>query len=367
VFDENHTLASVRFSLNSLSSGEFGMRAIEFQEYGGPEVLTAVEVDVPEPGPGQVSIDAAYVGVNFADLKARSDGYRVSALPYRPGLEVSGRVRALGAGVDGLSVGQQVTALTDAGAYADVVVADATTVFPLPEGVDLRTGATLPTVLPTAYALVHSVGRLRAGESVLVQGAAGGIGTVVGQLAKAAGAGAVYGVVSDAAKAKHTLDHGYDDVFVSTATSADAPPASHTDPTAFVDEVRAATGGRGVDLVLDPVGGDTLRAGLASLAPFGRLVSFGNASGAEPWTVGRPELYGLGLTVSGFSILALAESAPAELRTIAERAFATVVDGAVSLPVTAEFPLEEAAEAHRLMGTRRSVGKLLLRAAGDEA
>ncbi|UUU24224.1 quinone oxidoreductase family protein [Streptomyces sp. DSM 40750] len=332
------------------------MRAIEFQEYGDPEVLKVVEAEAPEPGPGQVSVDVAYAGVNFADLKARAEGYRVTALPYRPGLEVSGRVRALGEGVQGLSVGQQVTALTDAGAYAEVVVADAVTVFPLPEGVDLRTGATLPTVLPTAYALVHTVGRLRAGETVLVQGAAGGIGTVAGQLAKAAGAGAVYGVVSDAAKAKHALDHGYDEVFAGTAATG-----------FFADEVRAATGGRGVDLVLDPVGGDTLRAGLGSLAPFGRLVSFGNAGGEQPWTVGQPELYALGLTVSGFSILTLAKSAPAELRALAERAFATVVEGVVSLPVTAEFGLAEAAEAHRLMGARKSVGKLLLRVGGDEA
>jgi NADPH2:quinone reductase len=324
------------------------MRAIEFQEYGGPEVLQVVEAEIPEPGPGQVSIDVAFTGVNFADLKARSEGYRVPSLPFRPGLEVSGRVRALGDGVAGLRVGQEVAALTASGAYADVVVADAVTVFPLPDGVDPRTGATLPTVLPTAYALLHTVGRLQPGETVLVQGAAGGVGTVLGQLAKAAGAGAVYGVVSAAAKAKYALDHGYDEVFVGP----------------FTDEVRAATDGRGVDLALDPVGGETLRGSLASLAPFGRLVSFGNASSAEPWKVGQPELYPTGLSVAGFSILGLAQTAPGELRAIAERAFGTVVDGTVSLPVTAEFDLTEASEAHRLMGTRSSTGKLLLRVAG---
>ena len=326
------------------------MRAIEFQEYGGPEVLRTVEADVPEPGPGQVSIDVAYVGVNFADLKARSEGYRVPSLPFRPGLEVSGRVRAVGAGVEGLAPGQEVAALTEGGAYADVVVADAVTAFPLPAGVDLRTGATLPTVLPTAYALLHKVGRVQPGETVLVQGAAGGVGTVLGQLAKAAGAGAVYGVVSSAAKAKYALDHGYDDVF-----------AGPSDEAFFVEEVRAATSGRGVDLALDPVGGETLRGSLASLAPFGRLVSFGNASSAAPWQVGQPELYPTALSVAGFSILTLASTAPAELRALAEESFKAVVAGAVTLPVTAEFALAEAAEAHRLMGTRTSTGKLLLR------
>ncbi|MEU2929616.1 zinc-binding dehydrogenase [Streptomyces sp. NPDC007251] len=321
------------------------MRAVEFQEYGGPEVLRVVTAQAPEPGPGQVSIDVAYAGVNFADLKARADGYRVPALPYVPGLEVSGRVRALGAGVTGPAVGQEVVALLEGGGYAEVAVAEAATVFPVPSGLDLRTAAALPAVLPTAYALVHTVGRLQPGETVLVQGAAGGVGTAAGQLARAAGAGAVYGVVSSAAKAVHAKSHGYDEVFVG----------------AFEEPLREATGGRGADLVLDPVGGDTLRAGLASLAVFGRLVSFGNASGAEPWSVGQSELYPLGVSVSGFSVLSLARTAPDALRRLSQRAFAKAADGTVTLPVTAEFTLQEAAEAHRLMGGRTSTGKLLLR------
>ncbi|GHK01809.1 quinone oxidoreductase family protein [Streptomyces sp. NPDC003753] len=324
------------------------MRAVEFQEYGGPEVLEVVQARIPEPGPGQVTIDTTYVGVNFADLKARAEGYRVQSLPFRPGLEVSGRIRAVGNGVEGLRPGQEVVALVDGGAYAEVVVAESATVFPLPEGLDMRTAAALPTVLPTAHALLHEVGRLRAGESVLVHGAAGGIGTVAGQLARAAGAGAVYGVVSSPDKAEHAVKHGYDEVFT-TGT--------------FADDVRRATGGRGVDLVLDPVGGDTLRRGLDVLAVFGRLVSFGNASGAEPWHVGQPELYAQGRSVAGFSILALAQSAPDALRSLAGRAFRKVTDGTVHLPVTAEFALSDAAEAHRLMGGRTSTGKLLLRTA----
>lgn len=230
-----------------------------------------------------------------------------------------------------------------------MVVADTATVFPLPEGLDLRTAATLPTVVPTAHALLHEVGRLSAGESVLVHGAAGGVGTVAGQLARAAGAGAVYGVVSSPAKAGYALEHGYDEVFTTGTFDAD---------------VRRATGGRGVDLVLDPIGGETLRQGLGVLAEFGRLVSFGNASGAEPWRVGQPELYPQGRSVAGFSILALAQSAPQALRALAERAFRKVTDGTVRLPVTAEFALSEAAEAHRLMGGRTSTGKLLLRITG---
>ncbi|MEV5968421.1 zinc-binding dehydrogenase [Streptomyces sp. NPDC051921] len=330
------------------------MRAIELEEFGGPEVLKTVEVEVPAPGPGQVSIDVAYAGVNYAELKARAEGYRVEALPHRPGLEVSGRVRALGEGVTGLAVGQEVAALTGNGGYAEVAVADAATVFPLPAGVDLRTAATLPTVLPTAQALVHAVGRLVPGETVLVHGAAGGVGTVLGPLAQAAGAAAVYGTVSSPAKAGFARDHGYDEVFTGDFEQ---------DPRALEKAVRAATGGRGVDLVLDPVGGETLKASLASLAVFGRLVSFGNASAAEPWRVGQPELYPTGVSVSGWSVLHLAKTAPDALRALAEQAFAKVADGTVTLPVTAEFPLDQASEAHRLMGSRTSTGKLLLKVA----
>ncbi|MFI9721910.1 zinc-binding alcohol dehydrogenase family protein [Streptomyces sp. NPDC052396] len=323
------------------------MRVIEFHRYGGPEVLLGIEAEIPEPGPGQVGIDVVYAGVNFADLKARAEGYRVPSLPFRPGLDVSGRVRALGPGVTDLQVGQEVAAFLPGGGYAEVAVAEAATVFALPRGVDLRTAATLPTVLPTAHALVHEAGRLRAGESVLVQGAAGGVGTVVGQLARAAGAGAVYGVVSSPDKVAHAQEHGYDRVF--------------TDPSGFAEEVRRATGGRGVDLVLDPVGGQTLRHGLDVLAPFGRLVSFGNAGSEEPWQVGAAALSPLGRSVSALSVLQLAHTAPGALRELAERSFALVADGTVRLPVTAEFPLAEAAEAHRLLGSRRSTGKLLLK------
>ncbi|MFD7839933.1 zinc-binding alcohol dehydrogenase family protein [Streptomyces sp. NPDC059761] len=326
------------------------MHAIEFQETGGPEVLHIAEVPVPEPGPGEVSIDVAYAGVNFADVLARADGYRVPALPFRPGLEISGRVRAVGPGVDGLRPGLEVAALTSHSGYAEVAVAPAATVFELPEGISLRTAATLPTVLPTAQGLVHRVGRLRAGETVLVQSAAGGVGTVAGQLARLAGASAVYGVVSRPEKAEEALKYGYDEVFVGDG---------------FTEGVRRATGGRGVDLALDPVGGDTFRRSLDSLARFGRLVAFGNASAAAPWQIGQPELNPRGLSVGGFSVLTLAQDDPEALRALAADSFRLAASGRIELPVTAEFPLDRAAEAHRLLAGRATTGKLLLRVAGE--
>jgi NADPH2:quinone reductase len=324
------------------------MRAIVIEEFGGPEVLKVVEVPTPEPGPGHVTIDVAYAGVNFADIKARSVGYRVECTPFRPGLEVSGLIRAVGPGVTEFTPGQEVAAFLTGGGYAEVVAAPAVTVFPVPAGLSLRTGATLPSVLPTAYALLHEVGRLREGDTVLVQGAAGGVGTVAGQLARMGGASAVYGVVSSLDKAEHALKSGYDQVFEAATFDAD---------------VRAATGGRGVDIALEPVGGETFHRTLAVVGRFGRLISFGNGLSEEPWRIGPAETYPLAISVAGFSILSMAADDPARLREIADRALRTVTEGGVELPVSAEFALQDAAQAHRLVESRTSTGKLLLRVA----
>ncbi|WP_034088348.1 quinone oxidoreductase family protein [Streptacidiphilus albus] len=326
------------------------MRAVVVEEFGGPEVLQLREVPVPVPGPGQVSIDVAFAGMNFAEIQARTVGYRVASLPFVPGLEVSGRIRALGEGVTGFRPGDRVAVMLTGGGYAEVALADADTVIAVPAGLDLRTAATLPTVLPTAYALIHYAGRLRAGESVLVQGAAGGVGTALGQVARLAGAGRVYGVVSNHDKAAFAVKHGYDEVFVGED---------------FDRQLAAATDGRGVDLVLDSVGGSTWERSLASLARYGRAVSFGNAGGAAPWSAGMADLAPKSLSVAGFSILGLSAADPALLRRLSAEAFALVATEGLELPVSAEFPLEEAAEAQRLLGGRASTGKLLLRVGAE--
>lgn len=322
------------------------MRAMIFEEFGGPEVLHPVDLPEPAPGPGEVTIAVAYAGINFADVLARSEGYRVDALPFRPGLEVSGRVLAAGEGVTAFTPGQEVTSFMRGGGYSEIAVAPAETTFAVPHGLDLRTAASLPSVLPTAHALLHDIARLREGDTVLVHGAAGGVGTVAGQLARLGGASAVYGVVSSLDKAPHALKSGYDQVFLTTS---------------FDKDVLAATGGRGVDIALEPVGGETFRRTLAVTARFGRLVSFGNSGSAAPWQIGPADLYPAGLTVSGFSLMGLAAADPARLRELADAAFRAVTDGGVELPVTAEFALSDAATAHRLVESRSTTGKLLLR------
>jgi NADPH:quinone reductase len=321
------------------------MHAVVVDEIGGPESLQLQERPEPTPGPGQVTIDVAYAGVNFADVMARASGY-LQSLPFVPGLEASGHVRAVGEGVTDLTVGQPVSALTIGGAYADVVLASAALTFAVPEALDLRTAATLPVVLPTAHALIYETGRLHSGESVLVHGAAGGVGTVVGQVARLANAGAVFGVVSRPEKVQYARQFGYDDVFLADD---------------FDVRARAATDGRGVDVALDHVGGETWRRSLELLAPFGRLVSFGNAGGERPWTAQFSALRPASTGVHGFSLSILAATAPQALRAVADRAFALVTDGRVELPITGEYAFGDAADAHRLLESRASTGKIVLR------
>lgn len=322
------------------------MRAIVIEEFGGPDVLRLVDVPEPAPGPGEITVAVAFAGVNFADIMARTKGYQVDALPFRPGLEVAGRVLAVGEGVTGHAPGDEVAAFVRGGGYAEIAVVPAASAFTVPAGLDLRTAATLPTVMPTAYGVLHDVARLREGDTVLVQGAAGGVGTVAGQLARLGGAKAVYGVVSSMDKAPHALKSGYDQVFLDTD---------------FDEKVRAATGGRGVDVALDAVGGETFRRTLAVTARFGRLVSFGNSGNAAPWQIGPGDVYPAARSVAGFSLMGLAAQDPARLRELADAAFRTVLDGGVELPVTAELDLADAGEAHRLVESRATTGKLLLR------
>ncbi|WP_327289413.1 quinone oxidoreductase family protein [Streptomyces sp. NBC_01198] len=322
------------------------MRAMIFEEFGGPEVLHQVDLPEPTPGPGEVTVEVAYAGINFADVLARAEGYRVESLPFRPGLEVAGRVLAVGEGVTAFAPGQEVTSFLRGGGYSEIAVAPAATTFPVPPGLGLRVAASLPSVLPTAYALLHDIARLREGDTVLVHSAAGGVGTVAGQLARLGGASAVYGVVSSFDKAPHALKSGYDQVFLTPS---------------FDTDVMGATGGRGVDIALDPMGGENFRRTLAVTARFGRLVSFGNSGSAAPWQIGPPDVYPAGLSVSGFSLMGLAAADPQRLRQLAAAAFRAVTDGGVELPVTAEFALTDAAEAHRLVETRSTTGKLLLR------
>lgn len=324
------------------------MRAIIIPEFGGPDVLTLREVPEPRPGPQQVAIRVAYAGVNFAEIMARQRGYMVDQLPFIPGEEVAGYVHALGEGVTGFSHGQPVAAFTSHGGYAEVAVAPAALTFSLDglaKTIDLATAAGFPAIMPTAYDLLVHVARLQRGETVLIHAAAGGVGTIAGQLAHRIGAQSVFGTVSTAKKAAYAQHFGYDEVFLRED---------------FAAAVRAATQNRGLDVILDAAGEPVRSQSLSLLAPFGRLVIYGNASGNPDVAIAPGTLLKHNIAVMGYSITNLSRVDPQHVATNARQVLDLLATEQIRLDITDILPLAEAARAHHLMENGEAMGKLLL-------
>ncbi len=324
------------------------MRAAPITSFGAPEVLGLVDLPEPAPGPGQVAIDVACAGVSYAEVLFRR-GLVPVELPFVPGIEVAGRVRSVGEGVAGLRPGALVAGLTivDGGGYGEVAVADASLVAPITDAFDLARAAATPANTTTACLVFRAVARLTRGESVLVHGAAGGVGSQLGQVARALGAGLVVGTVGSPEKVEFAKQLGYDAVLVRPG---------------FEQAVRELTDGRGVDVVVDPVGGELRRRSLEALAPLGRLVVIGNASGDDDVAQSLNELWLAGRAILGFNLRDLAVTDPGVVHEALVEALALVSWDAVHVETT-ELPLEEAAAAHRLLESGRTVGKLVLRVA----
>jgi NADPH2:quinone reductase len=314
------------------------MRAVQQEEFGGPEVLAVVELPMPEPGPGQVLIEVALAGVNFADTHQRRNEYLAAAeLPLVPGSEVAGR-RA--------DTGERVVALTGGrGGYAQFALAPVEHVFPIPDGVDDGTALALLLQGLSAWHLLRTAARLREGESVVVHAAAGGTGSLAVQLARAFGAGRVIATASSDAKRELALRLG-----------ADA--AVGGEPGGLAERLLAANGGAPVDVVLDAIGGAVFDASLEALAPFGRLVTYG-VSGGTTNTPNTRNLMRSSRSVVGFwfrHVLerpGMAEEALADLFTRARA-------GELRAVVGATYPLTQAAQAQIDLAERRTTGKLLL-------
>lgn len=322
------------------------MQAVVIPEFGEAEVLRETLVPVPEPGAGQVAIDVAYAGANFAEVLYRRGVVDVP-LPFVPGIEVAGRVRAVGEGVTGLKAGQPVAALTivDSGGYAEVAVTDARLVAPLIDsasGLDLATAAALPSNSTTAFLVLEQVARLAAGESVLVHAAAGGVGSQLGQVARLLGAGRVVGTVGSSAKFEAARAFGYDEVIL-RADLADAGQ---------------------FDVIVDMVGGPARQGSLDRLAPSGRLVVMGNASGAEDVAISANELWFSNKTVSGFNLAAYSAVRPDQAGEALRRAVRAAGDGVLQVQVEA-VPLHQVVQTHRRIETGATTGKLVLEVAGS--
>ena len=318
------------------------MRAIVVNRVGGPEVLELAEVAAPVAGPGEVLVRIAAIGVNFADTERRRAIYRPPTLPWIPGHEAAGRIEAVGAGVDAALIGEPVAYWSprSTGSYAEHATVPVADLFRFPRAIAPAAMAALPLQGLTAYGVVHFAARIRAGEVVLIHAAAGGVGQLAVQLALAAGA-RVLGTGSTPAK----LD---------VIAALGAEPLAYGDDLA--DRVCARTAG-GVDVVLDSVGKSTQAVSRAALAPFGRLVYFGDASGApEPVVV--DDLYARSIAVGAFGLDPVA--APARWAEARAQLTAAVAGGRLAPSVSRILPLAEAARAHRDLEGRATIGKLVL-------
>jgi NADPH2:quinone reductase len=304
---------------------------------------------VPEPAPGAASIDVHYAGINFKDVMARrgDPGY-VPSWPFVPGLEVAGTIRALGSGVSALEVGDRVTAFTDHGGLAEVAVAPAELTVRVPAGLDLERAAAAPGALTTAALLLSDFGHLRRGEIVLVHSAAGAVGQAVVRLARLAGAGLVLGTVGDASRAAAATRAGYDAALMRGPELTSA--------------IRERTGGRPIDLVLDPQGTSLLELDLELVAAGGRIVLFGNAPGA---TLGplppASRLFAANASIAGFSLAALAATAPGRVASAMHDVLNHLAAGELEIELTRVDGLDAAPQAQQALAEGRGRGKQIVR------
>ncbi|GAA4576749.1 quinone oxidoreductase family protein [Planotetraspora kaengkrachanensis] len=310
------------------------------------------EIEEPRPGPGQVTVGVAHAGINFVDVMARrGDAGYGGTWPYAPGVEVSGVVREVGPGVTDLTVGQRVAAFTAGGGLAEVALARAAHTVPVPDRVPSAVAAAAPLMLTTALLLLCDAARFRPGETVLMHSASGGVGSAVAQLVQALGGGLRIGTVGRPGKVASALKSGYD---VAVTRSED-----------LAEAVRAATGGAGADIVLDPLGTAMLETDLALTAPGGRIVLFGNAGGGEQAPLppaGR--LIGGNLAISGFSVSGLWATAPHRASAGLRRVLDLIAEGRLDITPTEVGSLADVPAVHQLLAEGRGDGKYVARLQG---
>jgi putative PIG3 family NAD(P)H quinone oxidoreductase len=323
------------------------VRAVVVTEPGGPEVLEYAEAPDPVPGEGEVLLDVAATAVNRADLLQRQGHYPppTGASPVL-GLECSGTIAALGPGADGWRVGQEVCALLAGGGYATRVAVPAGQVMPRPDGVDLVSSAALPEVAATVWSNVMMVAALRPGETLLVHGGAGGIGTFAIQLAVALGARVL------------TTAGSPDKLALCAGLGADVVIDYRKQD--FVEVVKDETGGAGVDVILDNMGASYLARNVSALATHGRLVVIGLQGGTKA-ELDLNALMRKRAAVAGTTLRARPTAEKSAIcRSVVENVWPLLGDGAIRPVIGSRLPLAEVAQAHRLMESGSSTGKIVL-------
>lgn len=321
------------------------MKAIRIQEVGGPEVMRLEEVATPRPGPGQVRIRVAAIGVNFIDVYQRSGAY-ASKTPFTPGREAAGTVDAIGPDVEAFAEGDRVAFAMEPGAYAEAALAAPERLVRVPDGVDLEIAAAVTLQGMTAHYLSQDTFPLRDGHVALVLAAAGGVGHLLVQMARRSGA-RVIGTASTEEKAELARQAGASDVILYRERD-------------LAEEARRLTDGEGVHVVYESVGKETFARSLDALRPRGMLVLYGQSSGAvealDPQVLNQKGSLFLTRPTLGHYTLDRGE-----LEGRARDLFKWILNGELDVRIDRTFSLAEAAEAHRYVEAGRTKGKVLLR------
>lgn len=315
------------------------MKAVSIQQFGGAENLRVDEIETPQPGAGEVLIKTSVAGINYADIMLREGKYFFRPpLPFVPGFEAAGTVEAVGSGVENLQTGQRVLAMLRGGGYAEYAVAPAARVFPIPDGLEFGAATALLVQGLTALGLLED---LQAGQSILIHAAAGGVGSLLVQLAKQRGA-RVLGTASSAEKLEKVAKLGADAGI--NYTEAD-----------WTKQVLQATDGKGADLIIEMVGGEIGRRNFECLAAKGTMIVYGAASG-EDFQISAISLMSKMQIVKGYN---LNLETPENIARFSRELVQSFAGGNLKVSVT-EFPLEQAAEAHRAVEGRKTTGKVVL-------
>lgn len=323
------------------------MTAIAITGKGGPDVLQVCEVPVPEAGPGQVLIKVAASGVNRPDVLQRKGVYPApKGHSELPGLEVAGTIAATGPGVTRFKSGDRVMALTNGGGYAAYCLADEGVTLPIPAGMDDATAAAIPETFFTVWHNVIERGALKAGETILIHGGTSGIGVTAIQLAKAFGA-RVIATAGSAEKCAACLSLGAD-------------RAIDYKQEDFAEVIKAETHGKGVDVILDMVGGDYIDKNIRALADDGRLVNIAYLNGSKA-EIDFMRVMLKRLTITGSTLRVRSEAVKAGIaRAVEEKALPLIASGKIKVLIDSTFPLERAADAHARMESSQHIGKIVL-------
>ena len=319
------------------------MKAVRQYEFGKADVLKLEEMPIPAIKQNEVLIKGTYTSINYADIKSRIGSKAKGDFPFTLGLDIAGVVKD--GGNTRFQKGDRVIAFPKAGSYAEYVTAKEELVFLLPEGISLEQAAAMPTVSILAYMLLHDIAQVTSADTIVIHSAAGGVGSMLTQLAKLAGVRKIITTVGDIQKADYVTRLGADVVC----------QYDH-----FVETVLAETEGKGATVIFDSVAGDITQQSLACLTNYGTLVQFGNSSG-KAGQISTADVHSSCRNIKGFSLGTTRKEDPKRLAPAAEKVFDYLLAGNIHIPIAGIFDLKDVQQAHQLMESRTHQGKILLK------